>query len=467
MTADAEPQPAPVRRLYPAHELSDLGNARRFVEQHGADVRFDYASKRWLVWDGNRFTDDDTGEVERRAKQTAQTLLHDAAKLPGDRERRDAGKHALHSMNAGPLRNMVSLAATEPGIVVRADDLDADPMLLNVSNGLLDLRTGQLRPHERAALCTKLAPVPYYPDESCPTFLKFLEQVLNGDRELIEFVQRLAGYSLTGDTREQVLPVLHGTGRNGKSTLVETLRDLLGDYATTMPPDLLVQRRGGQQQPHGLITLRGARFVAATETDDGARLSVALVKQLTGSDTITARHLYAEFVDFRPQAKFWLSTNHKPIIRDTTISIWRRVKLLPFTVTIPEEQEDKTLPDQLRGELPGILTWAVQGCLDWQQHGLGTASAVQTATADYRADSDQLGAFIDEHCITGPAYSAPAGALFAAWQHWANVHGEHAGSAKALAQRLTERGYEPHKGTGGMRTWRGIGLLTNTTEDTQ
>jgi putative DNA primase/helicase len=466
VTASFQAEPtAQVRRLRPDQERSDLGNARRLVEAYGQNLRYDRAGRRWLVWDGRRFADDVTGEVERFAKATAEALLREIPNVAGDSERRNAMKHALRSMNAGPLRAMVSLAETEPGIPVQADELDADPMVLNVANGLIDLRTGHLAPHDRAAMCTKLAPVEYHPDAEAPRFQQFLRQVLADDQELAGFLQRLAGYSLTGDTREQVLPVLHGAGRNGKSTLVEILRDAAGDYGVSMPPDLLIARREGSPQPHGLMRLRGARLVTASETDEGARLSVALVKTLTGSDTITARHLYGEFTDFRPQAKFWLSTNHRPRITDSTISIWRRLRLIPFTITISEEDEDKTLPEQLRAELPGILAWAVRGAVQWHRCGLGNASAVQAATADYRADSDQVGAFLEERCLQGATYSARASVLFAAWQQWALSHGENPGSSKAFGQRLAERGLEAGKAGGGTRIWRGVGLLNNDEED--
>ena len=441
--------------------LTELGNARRLVREHGEQIRHDHTAGRWLAWDGTRWADDGTGEVVRRAKLVAQAMLDEAARQRNDRDRQELAKHALKSMTARGLRNMVALAATETGIPVHPSDLDADPMVLNAANGLINLRTGQLGPHDASKLCSRLAPVWFDPDAQAPTFARFLERITGGDADLERYLQRLAGYSLTGLTDEQILPVLHGAGANGKSTLVELLRELLGDYATSMPPDLLVQRRGGDQQPHGLVRLRGARLVSASETDDGARLSVALVKQLTGGDTITARRLYGEFFDFRPVAKIWLSTNHRPRITDTTESIWRRVRLIPFGITIPPDQRDPQLPTKLRRELPGVLNWAIAGCLAWQQHGLGTASAVTDATDDYRAESDPLGLFIAERCIEGEHHWVAASDLWAAWSQWASSRGEQDGSARTLGVRLGERGYQQRRTTSA-RCWVGLGLLAMT-----
>jgi len=454
-----------VTRLHAVQDLSDLGNAKRLVETHGRDLRFEYAAGRWLVWDGRRWAYDESGAAERHAKDVASGLLLEAGGQRSDDERRRFAKHALHSMNAAPLRAMLSLAQSEPGIPVQVGDLDPSLWHLNVANGLLDLRNGRLEPHNRNALATRIADIAYDPAATAPTFESFLYRVFAGDQQLIGFLQRLVGYCLTGSTAEQILVVLHGRGANGKSTLVELLRDLLGDYATTMPPDLLVQRRDGAPQPHGLVRLRGARLVAATETEDGARLSVALVKQLTGGDTITARRLYGEFFDFRPVAKFVLSTNHKPVIRDSTESIWRRVRLIPFEVTVPPAERDPKLPERLRAELPGVLAWAVRGCLAWQEGGLGQAAAVDAATGSYRADSDPLGEFLTDCCLVGEHFHAPASLLYSAWRQWADGRGEQPGSSTALGRRLTERGFTPGRtGSSGARIWRGIALTTDTSD---
>lgn len=450
---------ATVRRLRPEQEHTDVGNARRLVELHGQDLRHDHVTGQWLTWDGQRWAPDTSGELDRRAKNTAAQLLHDAADASTEDARRNAAKHALASANAGRLRAMVDLARSEPGIPVQADDLDPDPLLLNVANGLLDLLTGRLGPHRRDALATRLSPVAYDPDAKAPTFDAFLERVLP-DPDVRAFVQRLAGYALTGDVSEQVLPVFVGAGANGKSTLIEILREVLGDYAATVPPDLIVARRDGSPAPYGLIHLRGVRLATASETESGARLSTALVKQLTGGDTVTARHHYSAFIDFRLTATIVLSTNHRPVIKDTTESIWRRVRLLPFDVVIPRPERDPGLPRRLREELPGVLAWAVRGCLDWQASGLGSACAVDEATNGYRADSDPLGGFLEEECVLGGALSVSSSALYARWSAWCGTRGEQPGSASALGTRMKERGLTAQRSTGGSRVYRGLGLST-------
>lgn len=465
MTAEAA-RPRPVARLRPLLALHDLGNARRLVELHGNDLRYDATADRWRVWDGQRWALDVDGEASRRAKDTAGALLADAGQLEGD-DRQKVGKHALRSMNTGPLRAMLELARTEPGIGVVAEQLDRDPWTLNVENGLLDLRTGALRDHDPGALVTKLADVTWRPDATCPTWDRFLERVLP-DPDVRDFVRRLSGYMLTGRTTEQVLPVAIGSGSNGKSVFARTLQDLLGDYAVAAPNEVLVARRNGEgPPPNALARLRGARLAVAAETEDGARMNVSIVKQLTGDDRISARELYGRHFDYTPTAKFLLSTNHRPVVADTTESIWRRLLLLPFDVTIPASQRDLELGARISRERDGVLAWAVRGCLEWQQSGLRVPDAVRAATSDYRSSSDSLGQFLDEATTSSALAWVTSAALFSAWTKWANDQGERPGAQNAFSRRLTERGYQPDRtGANSTRIWRGIGLAADAPDTT-
>jgi putative DNA primase/helicase len=357
---------------------------------------------------------------------------------------------------------MVELAKSEPGVPVTPERLDADPWVLNVCNGTLDLRTGHLRPHARADLLTKLAPVTYDPGALCPTWEAFLSRILAGDVALIRFVQKVIGYSLTGSTQEQCLFILYGAGANGKSTLIQTISALLGDYARQTPTEsLLVQRGDGVR--NDLARLQGARFVSAVEVEGGRRLAEALVKQLTGGDTITARFLYGEHFEFQPMFKLWLAVNHKPVVQGTDHAIWRRLRLIPFTVTIPAAEQDKRLTEKLRAELPGILRWAVEGCLAWQQEGLAPPTAVKRATGDYRAEMDVIAAFIRDCCVVEPQRQVSTSELYAEYRGWCEQMGESAVTQKAFGTALRERGCTPGRTSGG-RLWVGIALREEETE---
>ncbi len=438
----------------PLH-LTDVGNGKRLVARHGRDLLYCERWKSWLVWDGQRFARDETGEIERRAKETVRHMYAQAGAVADDEARKEQVKWALRSESGQRLREMIAAARTEEGIAVAPAAFDADPWLLNVANGTIDLRTGTLREARRDDRLTKIAPVVYDPAARCPTWLGFLDRVMDGKAEVISFLQRAVGYSLTGDISEHCLFLLFGTGRNGKSTFVETLSAALGDYAMTTTTDtLLVRREGGI--PNDLARLVGARLVSASESEAGRNLAEALVKQLTGGDTISARFLHAEFFDFKPAFKLWFRTNHKPTIRGTDDGIWTRIRLIPFTQRIPDSEIDRRLPERLLAELPGILAWAVAGCLAWQREGLGMPTEVARATAEYRSEMDVLATFLADCCVVGAEYRCTAKELYAAYTRWAEENGERAVSQKALGLRLAERGFVNAKGTGGARLWAGL-----------
>jgi putative DNA primase/helicase len=290
------------------------------------------------------------------------------------------------------------LRLAKADLAVSPEKLDTDPMLLNVENGTVDLRTGSLRPHLPEDLITKLAPVEFDPVAEASRFMKFLKQTLV-DAELIAFVQRFLGYSLTGSTEERALSVLHGVGKNGKSTLVEVFQNLMGDYSTTTNPDVVMRHRNGDATAqYALAELKGVRLVSVSKTNRGVELEEATVKQITGNDTIGARAPYGRPFAYRPQFKLWLSTNHKPEIPDGSEAIWDRLRLIPFKKRFDGRRADPKLPEKLRGEMSGVLAWAVQGCVEWHANGLGTATAVDDATAAYRSETDVLQRFFSDEC---------------------------------------------------------------------
>jgi putative DNA primase/helicase len=473
------PPPTSEERALP---YSDCTNAMAFVREHGQDLRYCYLWKSWLVWTGTHWTRDISGEVMRRAKQTVKRLARHAEDLPDDEARALMG-HVKASLSTAKLKALVECAQSEPGIALQPEDLDSNPWLLNCRNGTLDLRTGDLHPHQQSDLITRCLPVAYDAQATCATWERFQWRIMGGTMDeddpdtmgagemenrrgadaraqrLIRFKQRFAGYALTGETREQCFCVYHGLGANGKSTELETLQALFGDYAQSTPSaSLLVKDAHGYEGiPNDIARLRGARLVTAVEIGAGKRLNEELVKRLTGQDTMTARFLYGEYFDFTPEFKLIVACNHLPTIRGTDHAIWRRIHRVPFTVTIPDDEQDKTLPAQLRAELPGILCWLVQGCLDWQREGLGVPEEVHAANKDYRASMDVIGRFIDDCCLVDPMVRIKANDLYDAYKRWCEASGEYAVTLTAFGIRMEEQGFAKVR-SGGI--WRiGIGLL--------
>jgi putative DNA primase/helicase len=439
------------------HE-TDLGNAERLVDRFGSSIRYCAVWRQFLIWDERRWAPDTTREVYRLASDTVRAIYGEAGDDADDQRRKALGQHALRSESERALTAMIELAKSRPGVPAIPQDFDRDPWLLTVANGTVDLRSGELRRHRRGDLITKLAPVYYSPGATCPMFHAFLSKIMGNNQPLIDFIQRALGYALTGVTRERCLFILFGTGSNGKSTLLEVFRALLGDYAMNTPARTLMAKRD-DSIPNDVARLKGARFVTAVETAEGKRMDVELVKRMTGNDVLSARFMRGEWFDFQPEFKLFLATNHKPVIRDTTDSIWNRIKLIPFGVTIPEAEQDKELLVKLRGELPGVLRWAVDGCRRWQADGLGTPPEINTATKEYRREMDILGDFIDERCEVGETIWVTAEEIYQAYTQWAEASGEEKLSQKKLGKYLGERGFQrDKKAAGGRSRWTGVGL---------
>ena len=347
-------------------------------------------------------------------------------------------KHAQRSESAQRIDAMVRLARAK--MTIRADRLDADPWLFNVSNGTLDLRTQELRPHSPADRLTKLAPVAYDPHATAPSWTGFLERILPS-AEIREFVQRAIGYALTGDVGEQVLFFFHGSGANGKSTMLTALQAVLGDYAMPGAPDLLLAKHG-ESHPAEVADLQGARLVVCQEIESGRSLAEARVKQLTGGDVIKARFMRQDFFAFKPTHKIIIGANHKPRVRGQDHAIWRRLRLVPFNVTIPPEERDRRLVEKLATEAPGILRWAVEGCAKWQRDGLGAPAEVTQATDEYQEDQDHLGPWLDERCERVAASEFEFSAdLYRSYVTWCDANGERPWQQRAFGEGLAERGF--------------------------
>lgn len=463
--ADEEHSPPPQLDPWRYHP-SDIGNGERFAAHHGKNLRHCPKWGKWLVWDGRRWAEDERNDVRRRAKITALSIYQEGRSLRGGDEREQARRKTLaawaaRSEGRDRCEAMIAMAQSEPGIPVVPSELDRDPWLLNVKNGTIDLRTGKLRPHRREDLITKLAPVVYNPTAEAPHFHVFLSSITAGDQELQGFLQRFFGYALTGETTEHVLVMAYGTGSNGKSTLLKAFLELLGDYAYQAPADLIMAKKG-ETHPTDQTGLFGRRLAVCMETPEGRSIDEARMKALTGGDLITARRMREDFWTFTPTHKLILATNHKPVIRTTDHGTWRRQKLVPFTVQIPSDKQDKGLPEKLNTEAPGLLRWAVEGCLAWQRQGLGEPDVVKVATAGWREESDPLAAFLAAECELGEGFKVPVTDLFAAYERFATSNDDDAMSKQAFGRRLTERGMVSYR-TKTARMWGGLRLRERVT----
>jgi len=436
--------------------LTEMGNAERFVSQHGANVRYCHDWRAWLAWDGTRWRRDAGAEVRQLAKDTVRTIYAEAGKYATEAQRAAAANWAKRSESAAAIENMLKLAQSEKGVPISPDDLDSDRWLLNVRNGTVNLKSGELQPHRREDLISKLAPVEFDASATCPRWQQFLSEVFEPHPDIIAFIQRAVGYSLTGETREECLFLLHGVGRNGKGTFLKTLTLKLGDYAGTADFSAFVQRRDDAGPRDDIANMKGRRLVSAQESREGAALAESLIKWLTGGDLVRARKLYENSTEFDPTWKIWLASNHKPIIRGCDPAIWSRIKLIPFAVVF-DGREDKHLKAVLQDELPGILNWAVEGCLRWQEEGLEFPASVLNATSEYRSESDQIGRFTDEACIVGEFASGKGRRLYDAYRQWATDAGEEPVAEVTFCRRLMEHGFSKRKSKTGA-IWEGIGL---------
>jgi putative DNA primase/helicase len=439
--------------------LTELGFARRLVEKHGEQLRYVVPWNRWLVWNGTTWSPDTDGHVHRCMKLIARevhTILI-RGKAPDDMIR--AAKRAESSSG---VKGALTLAATEPEIAITPDRLDAHPYLLNCSNGVVDLRTGDRLDHDPALLLTKMAGAAYEPDAEGAEFAKFLKRI-QPDEDMRLFIRRLLGLSLEGKVMTHILPIFYGDGANGKSTLTDAVMHALGDYADAADPDLL-RARTFDAHPTGVADLFGLRLALLHESDAGHRLAEGTVKRLTGGDRLKARRMREDFWSFEPSHTFVMLTNHKPIVGGTDEGIWRRLRLVPFEVIIPGAERDESLGEKLADEAGAILAWLVAGHLDWRKNGLAEPGKVTEATQAYRAESDPLGRFLDERCLCMSALHVGSSELFGIYEKWCAAEREDPGTPKALADSLKAKGFESYKSHGLMR-WRGIGMAAeNSTE---
>jgi putative DNA primase/helicase len=439
---------------------TDTGNAEHLVSAYGDQIRYLQEKSEWRVWDAKRWSLDYRGTLHRMAKDIARGLYARAGRL-NDEEARKAGiRWALQSEGRDRRNAMIELAGKEASVRSRLCDYDADPWLFNVQNGTIDLRTQTLREHSPSDMITKISPVIFDPPAACPLWDSFLGEIMEGDRAMIDFLARAAGYSLSGDTSIQAMFFLFGEGANGKSVMVEVLRHIIGEYSSSTAFDTFVVQKHESGVRTDLADLVGARFVTASESTDGHRLNEALIKSLTGGEPIKTRFLYQNPFEYKPQYKIWMSSNYKPGIRGLDWGIWRRVKLIPFEKIIPENRRDSALALKLKAEAPGILNWMLRGLADYLKNGMAYPVKVSAATQQYRNSQDIIGQFIDALCVVDDCATARMSDLYAEYKKWAE-----AGREYIIKERLFSDGMKRRPGITIKRKkngqwYLGVGLIT-------
>ncbi|MBA5606787.1 bifunctional DNA primase/polymerase [Duganella sp. FT3S] len=445
---------------------TDSGNAAKLAELYGDMVRYVIETDSWLRWNGVYWEPTSYIVIQGLAKDVAKAHHKEADAMDQGPVKTRLKKHALASEGATRIKDMITLFKSEPGIGLPISKLDSDGFLLGVQNGYVNLKTGQFHAPDQSKLITQVAGASYQPEATCPQWITFLEQVMGGDMELVTYLQRLIGYSLTASLIEQCMGFGYGYGANGKSTFLNVTQSLMGDYGAQASGDLLLDRQRNSSGPSGdIASLRGKRFVAMSEVDEGRHFSEALVKSMTGGDPIVARHMYQSQFTFVPTHKMFVAGNHKPVIKGTDEGIWRRMRLIPFPVSFKKEDRDPNLESKLKAELPGILNWAIRGCLDWQRHGLPIPTAVAAATAEYRSEMDVVGSWIREYCVEGPFLEMVFDEAYESFSTWAKDYFGFSYTKRKLGMLLIERGYEKAKTA--KRKYIGLGLRTPLTEALQ
>lgn len=426
------------------YTFDDTGNAERLFDTFGAKIRYSYVNKMWLYYDGRKWCDDYKGVIKKLSDEVVEHMKHErnnyiknmADDSAEDEIEKQFQKHLKASRSSKGKTAMIK--ETEHRVPILPDEIDRHSYLLNTPNGIINLKDGKVTAHDPAKNMTKITYAEITDKSTCELWDKFLLEITNNDRELIRFIQKAVGYSLSGSTQEQCIFFCYGQGRNGKSTFLDIISDMLGDYAMNIQPETIMIRNNSGGANSDVARLKGARFVTSVEPNEGVRLNEGLIKQLTGGDKVTARRQYGNEFEFTPEFKIWMATNHKPTIRGTDMGIWRRVHLIPFTVQIPDGKIDKHLKYKLKQELPAIMKWAVDGCLLWQKEGLTPPAAVREATNEYKSEMDVIGSFIEECCASSNG-QVKASDLFQAYTKWAENNNEYKMSNTKFGKEISKR----------------------------
>jgi putative DNA primase/helicase len=423
------------------YSYDDTGNAQRFKDIFGEVIRFSYIRKNWYFFDGKIWLIDQQGMIKNLVDRVVEKMKDEPVYVPSGAEEEEIqkafNKHIKNSRSSRGKTNMIK--ESEHLLPVQPNQFDCYPDLFNVQNGYLELKTGKLQEHDKNKYFTKISSVEYTDKIDCPLWIEFLNQIFNNDQDLIGYIQRAIGYSLSGSTEEQMMFILYGNGRNGKSVFLDIITEMFGSYATNIQPQTIMVKQQSSGANSDIARLDGARLVTTTEPNEGVRLDEGLVKQLTGGDKVTARFLYENEFDFIPQFKLWMATNHKPIIRGTDDGIWRRMAIVPFTVQIPEHKVDKRLKHKLRRELMAILNWAVEGYMMWKKDGLQEPQTIKDQRKEYRGEMDVVEAFLEECCTQHESYKAPAKTLYQTYREWASENGQYLMNSTKFGREMSKR----------------------------
>lgn len=441
-----------------AAQYTDMTNTEYFLKMYGDRVRYCRQWKKFLVWNGKQWLTDDNGETETLVNRLIRSMYRIAPTIKDIQRRIDFESHIKKSESLRRRKSLIESIAMDEKVKTPPETFDQNPFAFNCVNGTMYLDTGEFRPHTPKDYSTKCSKFIYDIKARCPTWEKFLLQIMNQDRDLISYIQKVMGYSMTSLTSEQCMFILWGAGANGKSTFLNTISNLMGDYAEHTQAETFMKKQN-EGINNDVARLRAVRFVSTSETEQGKRLSESLVKQVTGDDNLTARFLYGEYFSFKPTFKIFMATNHKPQIKGNDFGIWRRIRLIPFTVTIPEEQRDKELQEKLEAENAGIFNWLLQGYIAWKNDGLTMPATVKNATEEYQADMDVVGQFLKDCCFIDATESTRISnkRLYESYVSWCNAGNEKVCSQKFLAMRLQEKGFRKIMGNT-ERFWLGIGL---------
>jgi P4 family phage/plasmid primase-like protien len=441
-----------------SYNLTDLGNAERFATKYRDTVRWCEVWNTWMIFNGKCWEADRTGHADRLAKVVVRNIYKEAAAEPDDDQRKRIAKHANASESNRSVRAMLDRAKSE--LPVLPADFNKHLYLLNCKNGTLDLRTGEMKKHDPSNMLTRCLKINYNPKATCPKWEEFIQSILAGDPGLIQFMKEALGMSLCGDTSEQCLFICHGSGSNGKTTMLETIRIIMEDYGLAANIETF-QVRKNQGIGNDVAELYGARFVTASENTMGSRLNEAFIKKATGKEPLRARRLHENEFEFMPEFTIWFAVNHKPVVKDTSKGMWRRVHFIPFVVTIEGDKLDKHLGEKLLEESEGILAWQVRGSMDWHKRGrLEPPETVVEATKAYRSEMDTVAHFLEQECILGEEEKVKVSDLNERYETWCKRNGEKS-DVKDLKTSLKERGYQSRRGTGGIWIWPGIGMVSD------